>query len=211
YEEAQDGQAASDRTILVFLVATLALLAFLPATIAVIVIYVRHGREPDVAYDREYEQEPPSDHPPAVIGGLLRQGPVGTEDFVATMFDLIRRGALTARPTTIEKTTWMGLRREDISDLEIGLGAPGFAGGAVERPVMEILTEVLSDGPLPLTEFRHEIREDAAANATRYDKFESEARKEQVRLGLLDRSGGKPLFWAIGILFIIFAIVYPFW
>ena len=62
----------------VFLVATLALLAFLPATIAVIVIYRRYGREPDIAYDREYEQEPPSKHPPAVVGGLLRQGPVGT-------------------------------------------------------------------------------------------------------------------------------------
>ncbi len=62
-----------------------------------------------------------------------------------------------------------------------------------------------------MTEFRQAIRDDAAANATRYDKFESEARKEQVRLGLLDRSGGKPLAWAIGILFLLFAVVYPFW
>ena len=211
YEEAQDSQAATDRTLLIFLVSTLALLTFLPATVAVLVIYRRHGREPDVAYDREYEQEPPSNHPPAVIGGLLRQGPVGTEDFVATMFDLIRRGALSAQPVTVEKSTWMGLRREDISDLQIGLADVNRAEGAVEKPVMDILTRVLAEGPLPLTEFRKEIREDAAANASSYDKFESEARKEQVRLGLLDRSGGKPLAWAIGILILIFAFVYLFW
>ena len=143
YEEAQDNQAATDRTLLIFLVATLALLAFLPATVAVLIIYSRHGREPLVAYDREYEQEPPSEHPPAVVGGLLRQGPVGTEDFVATMFDLIRRGALSARPVSVEKKTWMGLGREDISDLEIGLGDLALATGAVEGPVAEILTRVL--------------------------------------------------------------------
>ena len=37
------------------------------------------------------------------------------------------------------------------------------------------------------------------------------ARQEQVRLGLLDRSGGRSLAWAVAILVVIFAAVFPFW
>jgi uncharacterized membrane protein len=56
-------------------------------------VYFRYGREPRVDYDREYEQEPPTDLPPAEVGGLLSQGMVNEKEFTATLFDLIRQGS----------------------------------------------------------------------------------------------------------------------
>ena len=38
-------------------------------------IYFRYGREPRVDYDREYEQEPPTDLPPAEVGAAPHPGP----------------------------------------------------------------------------------------------------------------------------------------
>ena len=61
-------------------------------------VYLRYGREPKVDYSELYEREPPTNDPPAVIGAIISQRPsVGTREFTATLFDLIRRGVLGAR------------------------------------------------------------------------------------------------------------------
>ncbi len=104
-----------------------------------------------------------------MVGALMAQGAVGEHEFAATMVDLIRRGVLTAERVASTKSTWMGLRTEDISDLEIGLGDVSQPVTEYERHVRTILTRVLEDGPQPLTEFRKRIREDAAANASTYE------------------------------------------
>ena len=50
-------------------------------------------------YDREYEQEPPTETAPALVPTLLRQGgEAGSFEFTATLFDLIRRGIYKAEP-----------------------------------------------------------------------------------------------------------------
>ena len=64
-------------------------------------------------YDREYEQEPPTDTEPALVPMLLRQGgEAGSYEFTATLFDLIRRGVYKAAPTTTERKIWAGLRTQ---------------------------------------------------------------------------------------------------
>ena len=146
------------------------LLAAIPA--ALFGAFRRFGREPKVAYDREYEQAPPSDLEPALVPALLSQGRVDEKGFTATLFDLIRRGVLTASPETVERVTWAGLRREQISDLVIGL-AEGDTGPLREHEtrVMTVMRRVLDEGPQPLTQFRTRIRADAEANANTYDSF----------------------------------------
>ena len=50
-------------------------------------------------YDREYEQEPPTDTEPALVPPLLRQDKAaGSHEFTATLFDLIRRGRYKSTP-----------------------------------------------------------------------------------------------------------------
>ena len=84
-------------------------------------VYFGYGRERRVDYDREYEQEPPSDLSPAEVGALLTQGGVTEKEFTATLFDLIRKGAIEATPSQVERSTWGGLRTETITDLVLGL------------------------------------------------------------------------------------------
>ena len=57
------------------------------------------GRERRTGYDREYEQEPPTDTEPALVPTLLAQGgEAGSFEFTATLFDLIRRKRLQGDP-----------------------------------------------------------------------------------------------------------------
>jgi uncharacterized membrane protein len=64
-------------------------------------VYVRYGREPMVDYGEIYERGPSTNDPPAVVSAIMGQKPsVGTREFTATLFDLIRRGVLMAQPVS---------------------------------------------------------------------------------------------------------------
>ena len=70
------------------------LLGTLPGLAVVGVVFMVYGRERRTSYDREYEQEPPTDTAPALVPTLLRQGgEAGSYEFTATLFD----AAYTAR------------------------------------------------------------------------------------------------------------------
>ena len=98
-------------------------LATIPAILVIWLVFWFMGRERRTGYDREYEQEPPTDTEPALVPTLLRQGgEAGSYEFTATLFDLVRRGVYKAEPTTTERSIWGGLRSEKISDLEISAG-----------------------------------------------------------------------------------------
>ncbi len=72
-------------------------LATLPALLLIWLVFWFMGRERRTGYDREYEQEPPTDTEPALVPTLLRQGgEAGSYEFTATLFDLIRRGVYKA-------------------------------------------------------------------------------------------------------------------
>ena len=96
------------------------LLGTLPSLAVVAAVFMVYGRERRTAYDREYEQEPPTETAPALVPTLLRQGgEAGSYEFTATLFDLVRRGVYAAKPATTERSTWGGLRHESVADLEI--------------------------------------------------------------------------------------------
>ena len=85
-------------------IATLLALALLPALLLAAFVWWRFGRERETAYDREYEQEPPTETQPALVPSLLVQGVTpGSLEFTATLFDLIRRGRYRAEPVTTER------------------------------------------------------------------------------------------------------------
>ena len=171
-------------------------------------IFARYGREPRVTYDREYEQEPPSEHEPALVAALLTQGSVKTESFVATIFDLIRREVIAAQPVSYDRSTWLGLRTESITDLELSLTDMDMSLTRFEDPVRTILRRVLDDGPLPLSELRTGIRDDAAKNAESYTAFKKHVSDALTRKGLLVDDGKKTLLAATGITIGVLAIAF---
>ena len=128
-------------------------------------IYFRYGREPRPNYDREYEQEPPSDLPPAEVGALFSQGQVDEKQFTATLFDLIRKDVIKAEPVKVNISSWAGLRSETVDDLQLSITPSDALLTEPEQKVLNVVSRVLDGEARPLNEFRSGIREDAAANA----------------------------------------------
>jgi hypothetical protein len=92
-------------------------LGLIPAIVILLLVYWFFGREFKSGYDREYEQEPPSDLAPALVPTLLRQGgEAGSYEFTATLFDLIRRDVYNSKPVTTEVSTFAGLHKTQLSD-----------------------------------------------------------------------------------------------
>ena len=135
-------------------IAYLLLLAVGPALLVITFVWLLYGREPRTGYDREYEQQPPSDLPPALVPALLheRKSAVNVAlAFTATLFDLIQRGRYLSTPVTSEEKRWRGERTESVADLELGQGAQDGQLDDLEKPVAEVMDDVLDEGPVLLT------------------------------------------------------------
>lgn len=162
----QDAKDHPSRTILM-----LAALGIGPAALLMLLVWFLFGRERKTTYDREYEQDPPSDLEPALVPPLLRQtSGVGSNEFTATLFDLIRRGRYKATPVTTEKSTFAGLHKQDVADLEIAKGN-GAKLTSFEDDVADVVDSIVSDKPERLSKFRDRITEDRTENAKRFASF----------------------------------------
>jgi uncharacterized membrane protein len=161
-------------------------------------VYLRYGREPRTGYDREYEQEPPTDLSPAEVGALVSQGAVTERQFTATLFDLIRQGVISATPSQVTRSTWAGLRSEEITDLEIGLTETDTGLRDFEQSVLTVLRRATAGETMPLHELNDAVRSDAAANAETYQSFRSNVLDAVRRARLLD-DRGTAVSWMVGL------------
>ena len=156
-------------------------LATIPALLIIAAVFWFMGRERRTGYDREYEQEPPTDTEPALVPTLLRQGgEAGSYEFTATLFDLVRRGVYKAVPTTTERPIWGGLRHETVSDLELSAGKDGELR-AWERDVANVVDGVLDGGSERLSHFRDQIEEERETMHGRFTAFKEHVADEANR------------------------------
>ena len=154
--------------------AILLALALGPALALIAFVWWRFGRERKTAYDREYEQEPPTETQPALVPSLLAQGGTpGSLEFTATLFDLIRRGRYRSEPVTTERKIWGGLKTQQVADLELSLGDVEAPVEAFEAPVAQVVDAILAEGPERLSLFRDRIEEDRKGNSERFTAFKS--------------------------------------
>ena len=118
---------------------------------------------------------------------LVRQGTVpGSNEFTATLFDLIRRGRYKATPVTTERPVWGGLRHEDVADLEVTLGRPeGARRPPFEEPVAKVVDWVVDTEGERLSKFREEIERDRTANSKLLHEVQGGRRPPRSR-----RAGG---------------------
>jgi uncharacterized membrane protein len=166
----------------------LALIGLVPALVLVALTWLVFGRERRTAYDREYEQEPPTDSPPALVPPLLRQQTEpGSLEWTATLFDLIRRGRFKSTPVTTERKIWGGLRHEQVSDLQVEQGSTEVETTPFENALVDVVDDVLADGPVALSKFRDHITEHKTENSKRFTAF-----KERVGTAIRART------WYVG-------------
>ena len=154
----------------------LALFALGPALLVLLLVWLVYGRERGTGYDREYEQQPPTDTEPALVPPLLRQSTdVGSQEFTATLFDLIRRGRYKSSPVDTEKKIWGGLRHETVSDLLVTPGDAAVPLADFEEPVAAVIDSVVDADGERLSEFRERIEKHRTSNATRFTSFKTKA------------------------------------
>ena len=178
-------------------------LATIPALLIIAAVFWFMGRERRTGYDREYEQEPPTDTEPALVPTLLRQGgEAGSYEFTATLFDLVRRGVYKAVPTTTERPIWGGLRHETVSDLELSAGKDGELR-AWERDVANVVDGVLDGGSERLSRFRDQIEDERETMHGRFTAFKEHVADEAGRLSWFRSTGAIPLVVAV----VLFALV----
>ena len=204
-EKLQDARDNLGRTVL-----TLSAFALLPALAVMFLIWLLFGRERGTGYDREYEQEPPSDEAPAIVPPLLRQGTYpGSLEFTATLFDLIRRGYYVAKPVTTEKKTWAGLRTEQVADLELSTGDASVELQKFEEPVTKVFDNILDDGPELLSKMRDRIEATRSSNSKRFERFKEDVAEEIGKRRWYVGTGAK----ALGVLIaaLVVAAVVLFW
>jgi len=169
-------------------------LAVGPALLLLLGVWLVYGREPKTGYDRQYEQEPPTDLKPALVLPLVQEAKSPTSlslAFTATLFDLIRRKVFTATPTTTKQ------HGKDVSDLELAAGKPDKLD-SFEEPVVEAVDEAVAADPVALTELSDRLVAEREANSKRFEQFSA-----RVGLQIVDRkwyaagSGGTILGWSI--------------
>jgi uncharacterized membrane protein len=207
-EEAAEARSEARQAWLMRLQPLFGLLLVLVSVGAMAFVYLRYGREPKVDYSERYEREPPTNDPPAVIGAIITQKPsVGSREFTATLFDLIRRGVLKAQPVSVKKGGLLG--EKTMTDLRVDVGS-GDAGSIEdyarsvltlensERRVLNVAERVLSHGPVNLTDFQERIKDgdDRRANRSSYESFRDAVKREVERRDLVERSPGRWLGWA---------------
>ena len=100
----------------------LGLLSLLSPIIAVFV-YLRYGREPEVAYEGIYERDLPTDDPPIFINAMMKSHGLGDPDmegFQATLLDLIDRKVISLDVQAGDFSTKdliLKFERDDLKDL----------------------------------------------------------------------------------------------
>jgi uncharacterized membrane protein len=138
------------------------------------VIVFLFGPDPATDYDREYEQEPPTDTPPALVPPLLRRAvrPESAE-FTATLFDLVRRGYFEARAVP-------GSSDGDAGhiDLELERGDRTVELAEFEVPVARAFDDLVGDGRVRLSEAQARLGDDDE-NVVRFELF-SDGVKEEI-------------------------------
>src|SRR5262249_12443875 len=128
-----------------------------------------------------------------------------------------------ATPTTTERSTWGGLHKEQLSDLEIGVGeSHGDQLEPWERSVGEVVDSVIGDGTARLSEFRGTIEAHRESMSKRFTAFKQQVSAEVARRRWFVSAGVAPLAVALAVFVVAGAVllflalhawrpVYPRW
>ncbi|HXL01816.1 MAG TPA: DUF2207 domain-containing protein [Candidatus Atribacteria bacterium] len=184
--------------------------------------YFRYGKEPKIGYEREYEQEPPRDVSPSLLGSILSQQEaspqVMSRAFLATILDLARRGYLKVEEK--EEKKFIGKKNYlNFTFTERGISEnKNDALLPLEQEVLELLHRISKEGKsvstLDIEEWGSEFRGDKSKFSSFIEQWGEKARSfwEEHFFPLLDPLSEikKTQFFTLGMIYSGIAIFYVF-
>ena len=141
---------------------------FLPAVLLGIYVYFKFGKEPEVPQAPDYLFEPPGDDAPALVQALIAEkssdisGDI-TDEFTATLFDLIRRGFIDATATTTPQDSLGGARMKDVGDIAMAVTDKGKA--ALSGNELILLGSVAAGKTTPMGQLMRDISPSGSTRA----------------------------------------------
>ena len=177
----------------------LGLLSLLSPIIAVFV-YLRYGREPDIAYEGIYERDLPTEDPPVFINAMMKSRGLGDPDmegFQATLLDLIDRKVISLDVQAGDFSTKdliLKFEREDLKDLK-----------RYERNLYNMLYSLSDGGVLNMSDLDSKLSSESSGKwfLGELDNFYESAKseyltEETVSRYFNDRGSDIMMFLAIG-------------
>ena len=177
----------------------LGLLSLLSPIIAVFV-YLRYGREPDVAYEGIYERDLPTEDPPVFINAMMKSRGLGDPDmegFQATLLDLIDRKVISLDVQAGDFSTKdliLKFERDDLKDLR-----------RHERNLYNMLYSLSDGGVLNMSDLDSKLSSESSGKwfLGELDNFYESAKseyltEETVSRYFNDRGSDIMMFLAIG-------------
>ncbi len=123
---------------------------------------------------------------------LLRQDKAaGSQEFTATLFDLIRRKRYTSTPVNTERKVWGGLRHEQVADLLLEVGDTNVELKPFEEPVADVIDSVLDADGERLSELRSKIEERPDREREAVHRVQVAGRDRDRPEGLVRRQAGQ--------------------
>jgi uncharacterized membrane protein len=175
----------------------------LAATVLVLVLYLRYGREPKTQFRAQYLRDIPQPPlPPALAAFIWRMGSVGSDDVSATLLDLVHRKVIDLEQVVVtkdglfrnsEKVTYkLTLHDERLGELL-----------DYERQLCKFLFHQMADGnELVLSELKGIAKSHRTSFAKGFQTWKSKVEKEGKKRGYLDSKADRMAFIASTLAFV---------
>ncbi|MCD6549273.1 DUF2207 domain-containing protein [Candidatus Micrarchaeota archaeon] len=174
-----------------------AVIILLPWMLGMYYYYV-YGREytpEEVGYLGIYEREPPSDHPPAEVGSLVK----GDYDF---------SNSLHATIISLAAKKWLKIERKDGGkDYVIRIRSKGKPIKPVERKVLDFLKKHAEDGRLSLKRFKDKV----SGTRSYYEWYHEWLNELKTDLNLekyVDKTGYERFTKSVGVLVVVYLFLW---
>lgn len=173
------------------------------ALILVVILYVRHGREPRTQFQAPYLRDIPTPPlPPALVAFIWRMGSVGSEDVTATLLDLVNRKVIDLERIVVEKRSLLG--HSDATTYKLTLHDDRLGELLnYERDLCTFLFHEMADGDeLVLSDLKDIAKKRRSAFAEGFAAWKRKVEKEGERRGYLDPRADRMAFIGSAVAFV---------
>jgi uncharacterized membrane protein len=153
------------------------------------ILYLRYGKEHRIRLEHPYLREPPASYSPAVLGGLLRWGKPGYQDFGATVLDLARRGFITIQQQGDKRPVYRFTRTDrpdtGLADSDHRALALLFRWGAGQKSITDAEFRGAALRHSDAARMFRNWQQAAETETRRHGFFDDASRRVQERTGLV--------------------------
>jgi len=141
-------------------------------------LWFKHGKEPETGYERDYEQEPPYDYSPAVVGALfnMAEQKPAMNDFTATILYLATKKYLRIDKVTKEKKRLFFFKK-NVEDYQITLLKDPVELAEYDQTIYNMLKNAAKGNKITFDEFAKKVQKQQMSYHKKFESWRTDAKK----------------------------------